>query len=118
MILCCISDKKVLSVTHLTESPRRYIYLKDLFGERLHSRSCFVSNLPHYTQVCDSMPAAIIGREIAMSALREWAASLGGEAHKAVAVSPLGKWKTTTQVSYVLIRCSPWLVDVWERTDT
>jgi phosphatidylglycerophosphate synthase len=41
--------------------------------------------------------AAIIGREITMSALREWAAALGGEAHKAVAVNNLGKWKTATQ---------------------
>lgn len=36
-----------------------------------------------------------------MSALREWAAALGGEAHKAVAVSSLGKWKTATQVGIV-----------------
>lgn len=42
--------------------------------------------------------AAIIGREIAMSALREWAAATSEEAHKAAAVSSLGKWKTTTQV--------------------
>ena len=41
--------------------------------------------------------AAIIGREVTMSALREWAAALGGEAHQAVAVSSLGKWKTATQ---------------------
>lgn len=42
--------------------------------------------------------AVIIGREIAMSALRELAASLGGNAYKAVAVSSWGKWKTATQV--------------------
>eukprot|EP00192_Tetraselmis_astigmatica_P019148 CAMPEP_0117675672 /NCGR_PEP_ID=MMETSP0804-20121206/15739_1 /TAXON_ID=1074897 /ORGANISM="Tetraselmis astigmatica, Strain CCMP880" /LENGTH=244 /DNA_ID=CAMNT_0005484709 /DNA_START=326 /DNA_END=1061 /DNA_ORIENTATION=+ len=41
---------------------------------------------------------AIIGREITMSALREWAAGLGEEAHKAVAVSSLGKLKTATQM--------------------
>ena len=34
-----------------------------------------------------------------MSALREWAASLGEAAHKAVAVSSLGKYKTSCQVS-------------------
>lgn len=34
-----------------------------------------------------------------MSALREWAASLGPEAHSAVAVSWLGKWKTATQMA-------------------
>ena len=44
------------------------------------------------------LPAVIIGREIAMSALRELAASLGGDAYKAVAVSSWGKWKTATQV--------------------
>ena len=42
--------------------------------------------------------AAIIGREITMSALREWAASCSQEAHQAVAVSSWGKWKTATQV--------------------
>mmetsp|Transcript_4430 Transcript_4430/g.11057 ORF Transcript_4430/g.11057 Transcript_4430/m.11057 type:complete len:288 (+) Transcript_4430:288-1151(+) len=41
---------------------------------------------------------AIIGREITMSALREWAAALGEKAHKAVAVNNLGKWKTATQM--------------------
>ncbi|KAK3251744.1 hypothetical protein CYMTET_38910 [Cymbomonas tetramitiformis] len=41
----------------------------------------------------------IISREITMSALREWAAAAGGEAHKAVAVNSLGKWKTATQMA-------------------
>lgn len=41
----------------------------------------------------------VIGREITMSALREWAASLGPEAHSAVAVSWVGKWKTATQMA-------------------
>jgi len=38
----------------------------------------------------------IIGREIAISALREWMAQIG--AHKSVAVSMLGKVKTTAQM--------------------
>ncbi len=50
--------------------------------------------------VCVCVCVAIIGREITMSALREWAAALGGEARKAVAVSNLGKWKTATQVRH------------------
>jgi len=33
-----------------------------------------------------------------MSALREWAAALGPEAHSAVAVSWTGKWKTAAQM--------------------
>jgi CDP-diacylglycerol--glycerol-3-phosphate 3-phosphatidyltransferase len=43
--------------------------------------------------------AVVIGREITMSALREWAAALGPEAHSAVAVSWVGKWKTATQMA-------------------
>ena len=42
--------------------------------------------------------AVVISREITMSALREWAAALGPEAHAAVAVSWLGKWKTALQM--------------------
>ena len=41
--------------------------------------------------------AVIIGREISMSALREWAATLGPAAKAAVAVNAWGKWKTATQ---------------------
>lgn len=40
----------------------------------------------------------IIGREISMSALREWAATLGPAAKAAVAVNAWGKWKTATQM--------------------
>ncbi|KAE9615599.1 hypothetical protein Lal_00017107 [Lupinus albus] len=45
----------------------------------------------------------IIGREITMSALREWAASQGSKLQQAVAVSNLGKWKTATQMSALTI---------------
>lgn len=41
----------------------------------------------------------IICREVAMSALREWAASAGSEVRSAVAVNNLGKWKTALQMS-------------------
>ncbi|KAI3793395.1 hypothetical protein L1987_36014 [Smallanthus sonchifolius] len=41
---------------------------------------------------------AIIGREITMSAVREWAASQGSKFSEAVAVNNLGKWKTATQM--------------------
>jgi CDP-diacylglycerol--glycerol-3-phosphate 3-phosphatidyltransferase len=40
--------------------------------------------------------AIIIGREITVSALREWMSQLGARAH--VAVSIFGKWKTTLQI--------------------
>ncbi|KAK4487605.1 hypothetical protein RD792_005743 [Penstemon davidsonii] len=41
---------------------------------------------------------AIIGREITMSAVREWAASQDRKLLEAVAVNNLGKWKTATQM--------------------
>eukprot|EP00249_Psilotum_nudum_P015030 c25129_g1_i1 orf=580-1440(+) len=41
---------------------------------------------------------AIIGREIAMSAVREWAATQGNTLHGVVAVNNLGKWKTALQM--------------------
>ncbi|GAB2215831.1 hypothetical protein Drorol1_Dr00020234 [Drosera rotundifolia] len=40
----------------------------------------------------------IIGREITMSAVREWAASQGSKLSEAVAVNNIGKWKTATQM--------------------
>ena len=49
-----------------------------------------------------TLPAAvIIGREIVVSALREWMAELGARAH--VAVSNLGKWKTAAQMLALVI---------------
>ncbi|CAH9080408.1 unnamed protein product [Cuscuta epithymum] len=46
---------------------------------------------------------AIIGREITMSAVREWAASQGSKLSEAVAVNSLGKWKTATQMTALTI---------------
>jgi len=49
-----------------------------------------------------AMPTAvIIGREIAVSALREWMAELGERAH--VAVSFLGKYKTAAQIAALIL---------------
>ncbi|CAN4090208.1 unnamed protein product [Withania somnifera] len=51
-----------------------------------------------------SVPSiAIIGREITMSAVREWAASQGGKLSEAVAVNKLGKWKTAIQMTALTI---------------
>ncbi|PIN07294.1 CDP-alcohol phosphatidyltransferase/Phosphatidylglycerol-phosphate synthase [Handroanthus impetiginosus] len=46
---------------------------------------------------------AIIGREITMSAVREWAASQDRKLLEAVAVNNLGKWKTATQMTALTI---------------
>ncbi|KAE9618577.1 hypothetical protein Lal_00047762 [Lupinus albus] len=51
-----------------------------------------------------TVPAiAIIGREITMSAVREWAASQDSKLSEAVAVNNLGKWKTATQMTALTI---------------
>jgi CDP-diacylglycerol---glycerol-3-phosphate 3-phosphatidyltransferase len=54
----------------------------------------------------------IIGREIVVSALREWMAELGARAH--VAVSNLGKWKTAAQmVALVILLGNPPVFTFW-----
>ncbi|MBB2496296.1 CDP-diacylglycerol--glycerol-3-phosphate 3-phosphatidyltransferase [Aquipseudomonas ullengensis] len=60
-----------------------------------------------------TLPAAIIiGREIVVSALREWMAELGARAH--VAVSNLGKWKTAAQmVALVILLGNPPQMTLW-----
>lgn len=60
-----------------------------------------------------TLPAAvIIGREIVISALREWMAELGARAQ--VAVSNLGKWKTAAQMlALVILLANPPAVTFW-----
>ncbi|MBV6286792.1 CDP-diacylglycerol--glycerol-3-phosphate 3-phosphatidyltransferase [Pseudomonas aegrilactucae] len=60
-----------------------------------------------------TLPAAvIIGREIVVSALREWMAEMGARAH--VAVSNLGKWKTAAQMlALVILLGNPPVWGVW-----
>ena len=55
------------------------------------------------TQHFPLIVSVIIAREITMSALREWGASLGPEAHQAVAVNALGKYKTSSQMASLVL---------------
>ena len=56
--------------------------------------------------------ATIIGREIVVSALREWMAELGARAH--VAVSNLAKWKTAAQMlALVILLGNPPVFTFW-----
>jgi len=67
---------------------------------------------PHVTLAL--VAAIIIGREITVSALREWMSQIGARAH--VAVSIFGKWKTTLQIigiSLMLYREPLFSVDVY-----
>jgi len=59
------------------------------------------SDAPGRLGIVVTMSAAvIIGREITISALREWMAELGARGQ--VAVSKVGKWKTTAQIIALL----------------
>jgi CDP-diacylglycerol--glycerol-3-phosphate 3-phosphatidyltransferase len=60
-----------------------------------------------------TLPAVIIvGREIVVSALREWMAELGARAQ--VAVSNLGKWKTAAQMlALVILLANPPQMTFW-----
>jgi CDP-diacylglycerol--glycerol-3-phosphate 3-phosphatidyltransferase len=60
-----------------------------------------------------TLPAVIIiGREIVISALREWMAELGARAQ--VAVSRLGKWKTAAQMlALVILLGNPPAITFW-----
>lgn len=54
--------------------------------------------------------AVIIGREITIASLREWMAEIGQR--NRVAVSELGKWKTTTQMAAIITLLVS--MDLWE----
>lgn len=71
------------------------------------------SKLSGFSDLWITLPAAIIiGREIVISALREWMAELGARAH--VAVSNLGKWKTAAQMlALVILLGNPPQMTIW-----
>jgi CDP-diacylglycerol---glycerol-3-phosphate 3-phosphatidyltransferase len=70
----------------------------DPVADKLMVATALVLLVGHDTRTFIVITAAvIIGREITVSALREWMAQLGARAH--VAVSGLGKWKTILQMT-------------------
>jgi phosphatidylglycerophosphate synthase len=70
----------------------------------VQARAADVAGYPHLdlhlggdpTIALALVAAVIIGREITVSALREWMSQIGARAH--VAVNFFGKWKTTFQI--------------------
>lgn len=77
----------------------------DPVADKLIVAVALVALLTYNNTIAFAVPAAvIIGREIAVSALREWMAALGQRA--SVAVSMLGKIKTTAQMIAILILLS------------
>lgn len=69
----------------------------DPVADKLVVATGLILLVDHYQSVWLTIPAVlIIAREIIISALREWMAILG--ASQVVAVSSIGKWKTTLQL--------------------
>lgn len=69
----------------------------------LCTRPLEVAGFGHVPWLLAVPSIAIIGREITMSAVREWAASQDTKLLEAVAVNNLGKWKTATQMAALTI---------------
>lgn len=85
----------------------------DPVADKLMVVIALVLLVQHHANFWVTAPAAIIiGRELVISALREWMAELGARAH--VAVSQLGKYKTALQmVALVVLLANPPLISGW-----
>ncbi len=74
----------------------------DPVADKLMVASALVLLVSDRPEILIAVPAiVIIGREITISALREWMAEMGSRTH--VAVSMIGKIKTTAQMSAILL---------------
>ncbi|SFM89213.1 CDP-diacylglycerol--glycerol-3-phosphate 3-phosphatidyltransferase [Halopseudomonas pachastrellae] len=85
----------------------------DPVADKLMVVIALVLLVQHHANFWITAPAAIIiGREIVISALREWMAEMGARAH--VAVSQLGKYKTALQmVALVVLLANPPEFTLW-----
>ena len=82
----------------------------DPVADKLMISTALVLLVSKYPGFLVALPAAIIiGREIAVSALREWMSELGGRKH--VSVSGIGKYKTTAQITALIMML--WGHDLW-----
>ena len=82
----------------------------DPVADKVMVATALVLIVEHYSSVFITIPAVImIGREILISALREWMAELGKRA--SVAVGLAGKWKTTIQM--ISLTGLIWQYNIW-----
>lgn len=82
----------------------------DPVADKVMVAAALVLIVEHYSSVIVTIPAIImIGREILISALREWMAELGNRS--AVAVGLAGKWKTTIQM--MSLTGLIWQYNIW-----
>ncbi|MDK2776528.1 MAG: CDP-diacylglycerol--glycerol-3-phosphate 3-phosphatidyltransferase [Pseudomonadota bacterium] len=87
----------------------------DPVADKLIVAVALVLLVEHFATIWLTVPAAIIvGREIVISALREWMAELGKRAN--IAVNYIGKVKTAAQMGSITVLLGggdfPWLVDL------
>lgn len=74
----------------------------DPVADKLMISTALVLLVSHHPSFMVALPAAvIIGREIAVSALREWMSELGARRH--VKVSGVGKYKTAAQMTALIM---------------
>ena len=85
----------------------------DPVADKLMVAVALVLLVQEHANIWLTLPAAvIIGREIVVSALREWMAELGARAQ--VAVSNLGKWKTAAQMlALIILLANPSALTFW-----
>lgn len=85
----------------------------DPVADKLMVAVALVLLVDEHSNLWLTLPAAIIiGREIVVSALREWMAELGARAQ--VAVSNLAKWKTAAQmVALIVLLANPATFTFW-----
>lgn len=85
----------------------------DPVADKLMVAVALVLLVEEHSNLWLTLPAVIIiGREIVVSALREWMAELGARAQ--VAVSNLGKWKTAAQMlALVILLANPPQLTLW-----
>ncbi|HHQ4939962.1 TPA: CDP-diacylglycerol--glycerol-3-phosphate 3-phosphatidyltransferase [Aeromonas veronii] len=82
----------------------------DPVADKIMVAAALVVIVEHYNTIWVTIPAmTMIGREIIISALREWMAELGKRS--SVAVSWIGKWKTMIQM--VSLTGLIWQYNVW-----
>ncbi|WXL27719.1 CDP-diacylglycerol--glycerol-3-phosphate 3-phosphatidyltransferase [Ectopseudomonas mendocina] len=85
----------------------------DPVADKLMVAVALVLLVEEHSNLWLTLPAVIIiGREIVVSALREWMAELGARAQ--VAVSNMGKWKTAAQmVALIILLANPSAMTLW-----
>ena len=79
-------------------------------ADKIMVSTALVLIVEHYSTIIVTIPAlTMIGREILISALREWMAELGKRS--CVAVGWMGKWKTTIQM--MALTGLIWEANIW-----